>query len=141
MKEIPLTRRQVALVDDEDFERLSKFSWYAHPGGQTYYARTGHIWMHHQIIGKPPIGLVTDHKDKNGLHNWENNLRFITQRENTRYPTVAKSSIYPGVSRIEGGDKWRAMIWVKGKNKHLGYFINELDAAEAYQLACGKINL
>ena len=28
-REIPLTQGKVAIVDDEDFERLSRFKWYA----------------------------------------------------------------------------------------------------------------
>lgn len=136
MKEIPLTQEQVALVDDDDFEKLNQFKWHVHPYGQTYYARRHpHVYMHHQIMGKPPIGLVTDHKDRNGLHNWKDNLRFITQRKNTQYPNVTKSSIYPGVSRIKGSNKWLATIWVNGKNKRLGSFFDELKAAETYQRA------
>lgn len=29
MKEIPLTQGYVALVDDEDYDRVSAFKWYA----------------------------------------------------------------------------------------------------------------
>jgi hypothetical protein len=97
MKEITLTQGKVALVDDEDYERLSKFKYYPlkDKHGQIYAIRkvkTGHRWggrwryttirMHHDVVGKAPLGLVPDHIDRNGLNNTKNNLRFVTQSVN-----------------------------------------------------------
>ena len=33
MKEIPLTQGKVALVDDEDFDRVNQYKWYVNRGG------------------------------------------------------------------------------------------------------------
>jgi hypothetical protein len=38
-KESQTNSGQVALVDAEEFEWLSKFKWHAHKRGQTWYAR------------------------------------------------------------------------------------------------------
>jgi hypothetical protein len=38
MKEIPLTRGHVALVDDEDYGRASVFRWYALTNSGVVYA-------------------------------------------------------------------------------------------------------
>ena len=49
----------------------------------------------------------------------------------TRIPT----SQYKGVSWNKYRDKWRSQIEINGKQKHLGYFTSEEDAAEVYQKA------
>ena len=58
MKEIPLTNGQSAKVDDEDYEWLSRYSWYAYydpQRGMTYAAhdtRSGRrVFMHDVIMG------------------------------------------------------------------------------------------
>jgi hypothetical protein len=38
MRQIPLTKGQVALVDDSDYEMLSKYKWQVLKRGRTYYA-------------------------------------------------------------------------------------------------------
>jgi hypothetical protein len=50
-RELILSNGSVALVDDEDFEKVSKYSWYLHKG---YAARNGTksnephtIFLHH----------------------------------------------------------------------------------------------
>lgn len=47
-------------------------------------------------------------------------------------------SIYPGVTWDKTLKKWRASITRDKKTKHLGTFVNEADAAEAYDIAAEK---
>jgi hypothetical protein len=90
MKEIILTQDKVALVDDEDFERVSAIRWHAHKSGRRQkkiYAeafRKGTLRMHRFILGLPQFGKeqVVDHLDGNGLNNQKSNLRIVTQKEN-----------------------------------------------------------
>lgn len=143
MKEIQLTQGKVALVDDEDFERLNQFKWYAHKDGKTFYAmrslpringRQHKIRMHHIVIGFPLKGLMSDHCDGNGLNNQRGNLRFVTSRQNSqnRQNLTQRSSQYFGVCWHKGHKKWVAQILINGKRKCLGYFISELDAFNVY---------
>lgn len=77
--------------------------------------------------------LVVNHKDYNRLNNNINNLEIITQRENTNQKHLKSKSKYVGVCWNKGVNKWQANIVINGKKKHLGLFINEIDASEAYQ--------
>ena len=146
MKKIQLTQGQVALVDDDMYEELSQHKWYALKHGNTFYARRNTkiddsetatvIMMHHVIIDKPPAGFETDHRTGNGLDNQRRNLRFITHRQNGQnLRNRTKISQYPGVSWIKRDQKFQAKITISGKQKHLGYFTNELQAFQAYQQA------
>ena len=69
------------------------------------------------------------------------NLQVLTKRENTsKYYSISKtSSKYTGVSWDKANNKWKAHIYIDGKLKHLGRFVNELDAANAYQLELKKL--
>ena len=140
MKEIFLTKGQVAIVDDEDFEHLSQWKWYALETRNTFYAAHGITiafkkyqpqLMHHLILDVPK-GYVCDHIDHNGLNNQRNNLRVVTVRQNGQNQRTRKTSVYPGVFWNKPNNKWCARIRVDKKIKHLGYFVNEIEAFQAY---------
>ncbi len=77
--------------------------------------------------------LIVDHIDNNKLNNHVDNLQIITQRENTSKDRKGGTSKYIGVSLPKGGNRWVARIWFKGVYEGLGYFKNEIDAANAYK--------
>ena len=152
MKEIQLTQGKVALVDDEEFEKLNQFKWCAKKDGNTFYAirgirigsKTQTIQMHNFIMN----GKGVDHIDHNGLNNQKSNLRFCTQSENmmNRSKGGNCTSIYKGVSFHKRDKIWRAKIHINGKDIHLGNFISEIEAAKAYnnkaiELFCEFANL
>jgi hypothetical protein len=144
MKEIQLTRSMVALVDDDDFDRISKHEWYARIDRYTYYAvretrSNGHkhtILMHREILNTP-FGLLTDHRDRNGLNNQKSNIRICTIAENNKNVNIRKDSScgIKGVTFKKREKKWSAQIGIGGKIKWLGYFNTPEDAALAYDNA------
>jgi hypothetical protein len=84
-KLIPLTQGKFAIVDAEDYERLSKYKWHVDKGDSTYYAARGIVGknfrMHREILNAPE-GLVVDHRNHNGLDNRKKNLRLCTRSQN-----------------------------------------------------------
>lgn len=93
MKEINLTQDQVALVDDEDWEELSKYKWYARWDKKlkSFYAirnirlngKKTSLMIHRQIM-KLCKGdkRQVDHVNHNTLDNRKCNLRIVTNRQN-----------------------------------------------------------
>ncbi len=140
---IPLTRGKFAVVDAEDYPRLSRYTWFAEGTDRNCYAvrKQGGktVKMHRQIM-RAPAHLVVDHIDHNGLDNRKQNLRLCTFAENCRNTrrTAASSSKYKGVHWRKRTQKWAAAIRFENKTYHLGYFDHERDAARAYDRAAKK---
>jgi len=140
MKKIPLTQGKFALVDDEDFEMVSQYKWSAKesfPPGTWYAVRYRNKLMHHLILGESKI---TDHKDRNGLNNQRENLRFATASQNCANRTTCKhSSKFKGVCWNKQCKKWTAYISINKKRVHIGYFSDEIEAGKAYDLMAIKL--
>ncbi|MBN1359208.1 MAG: HNH endonuclease [Sedimentisphaerales bacterium] len=130
---IALTRGKFAIVDAADYERLSRYRWYAsRSAGKTYARRNtrlGTILMHREIVHAPK-GLIVDHFDGNGLNNRRSNLRICTPWQNVHNSGPhGRGSKFKGV--YPSGDKWYAVIKHKGRTHYLGTFADEVEAAKA----------
>ena len=149
MKKISLTQGKFALVDDEDFDELSKYKWYAHKSFNTFYAerqvrveqgrgnRQKPMKMHIVILGTPS-GMLTDHIDGDGLNNQRINLRIATFQENCRNTRKYKNNSTGFKGVIFQDKKYRPRIMVSGKSISLGMFEKKEDAYQAYCDACIK---
>ncbi len=141
MKEIPLTQGKVAIVDNSDFEELSKFKWCAIRRRYTFYAvRNAFIdgkWrsiMMHRIITNASDGELIDHKDRNGLNNSRENLRIATRSQNAMNAKLPKHSTsgFKGAHRAKGRKNWVAHLKLGQKIIHLGTFRTAEEAHVAY---------
>ena len=148
-REIPLTKGQVTIVDADDYEWLSRYSWYAHWGKTTEsfyaYRRAAKaenadrklIGMHRMILGME-VGdkRHPDHINNNTLDNRRCNLRILTHSQNlrsNRKMNPLNTSGYRGVTFHKASGLWMAQIQVGGKHVCLGYFHDPLEASKAYQ--------
>jgi len=142
-KEIPISNGMISLVDDENFEEISKYEWHInYKYAQTFfYIDDKRICkkLHHLILDVPD-GMEIDHIDHDGLNNQKSNLRVCTHQQNTMNKSKNKlcSSKYKGVDSL--CNKWRARIMFNGKSVYLGRFKNERDAAKAYNKAAIELH-
>ncbi len=134
----PMHPNTFTLVDDEDFEWLNQWNWSAlglgYGGFVARRARCGvSFLMHRQIMGEPK-GLDVDHRNHNTLDNQRSNLRSCSRSQNQHNQKVRSggSSKYKGVDLHKQTGKWRSRIRLNGVRRYIGLFINEVDAAKAY---------
>lgn len=141
MKEIPLSRGLVALVDDADYEFLMQWKWSAtSPTAGPVYAvrgyrvggRTCPVRMHRQILGIP-VNWIVDHINGDGLDNRKVNLRLATPDQNAQNRRMRNKLGFRGVY-VEGR-KFRAIIQGGGHRRNLGLFASAEAAARAYDEA------
>lgn len=76
---------------------------------------------------------VVDHINRNKTDNRRNNLREVSQTCNTRNKSLMKNnkSGITGIGWHKRDKKWWSQIMVFGKQIHLGYFDNIVDAAKS----------
>lgn len=145
MKKIPLTQGKVALVDDEDYEYLNQWKWFAikknNVRSEYWYAsrkypnRKGNLGMH-RVIMNTPHNMQVDHIDHNGLNNQRYNLRICNNAENGKNRTSYGRSKYLGVSYNRGF--WKAGIRINNEWIYLGSYRLQSEAAFAYDIAAMK---
>jgi len=132
--EIPLTTGGVALVDEDDYERVIQYKWYMTPNG--YVKSTSHLdyrFLHHFVLHTTD---EIDHINRNRADCCKENLRVATRSQNLGN-SVAKGGVsqYKGVYWHRNNRKWIANITINYKCKYIGSFENEEDAARAYDEA------
>jgi hypothetical protein len=157
MRTIPLYGKvaagRVALVDDADYDLVMQHRWNVQertrPNGgkvgpyaftsKRHNGRTTIIWMHQLLM---PGAFKVDHEDTDGLNNQRTNLRAATDRQNQGNRRKARvhggkavSSHWKGVGLFKPTGRWRAYLQVNGRQRHLGFFADEDDAARAYDAA------
>jgi hypothetical protein len=146
---IELTQGKTALVDDCDYDRISKHKWCVMKDNRGKFRavrNTGMfpwgrmVYMAREIMN-PPDGMKVDHiREQNTLDNRRSNLRICTNAQNSynRGKNKNNTSGFKGVSLFAG--KWRALIAINGKLIHLGYYSTAEQAAKAYDAKAKELH-
>jgi len=130
-----------AIVDDSDYDRVSKYKWWAdHHDNGRIYARTKisgkKVRLHRFILDAKPNELV-DHigGNKSTLDCRRKNLRITTKQVNAlnSKKSCKNSSGFRGVIFHPQTNKWRASIVLNGKRKSLGLHTSKVKAHKAYK--------
>lgn len=140
---IPVSGGYCALVDEADLPLVSGHRWGLNTTStpSTAYARCSiggkEITMHRLIAGAGR-GVCVDHINGNGLDNRRANLRLCTHRQNIAN-TKPRSGRFKGVSRTKNGT-WRAVIHAGHKQRHIGIYKTEEEAARAFDAAAFEMH-
>lgn len=147
---VQLTQGYSAIIDHQDYDRVSQHPWCV----QQYKDKTGHgrskvyakctinrtqVTLHRFILNATK-GTIIDHINGDPLDNRRSNLRITDRKGNAanrpKDRVKKATSKYKGVSKSK--EKWIAKIQINGQGLYLGWFMEETDAALAYNKAALK---
>lgn len=140
-KEVQMTHGYITVVDDEDYEQVSRWKWYPFSNGPRRYAIGNSGVLMHRLLLDPPNGVHVDHINGNGLDNRRENLRMCTPEINARNKGDRRitRSKHDGVYKIELRKPWLASIMIDGVEHYLGMFATEEEAAQAHDVAMSAL--
>lgn len=140
------------LVDDEDYERISRYKWSVNKKSKNdIYFRTHQyvngnrvtISLHRYIMGcKYRDGNRVDHIDHNTFDNRKCNMRLCTEQENNqnRRKPVTNTTGYKGVRVSTGDNRWGAVVAINDKNVRVGTYSSPEEAARMYDMLALKLH-
>jgi hypothetical protein len=140
---LPLTNGGHTLISPTDLERFGHLKWGRDARG---YARCSVIedgrkrtlYLHREILElRPGDGWYGDHINGDKLDNRRFNLRVCTHAQNTRNSkSRGGASQYIGVHKYYG--VWRTQVILDGRIVWRGEFRDEVEAAQARDVAARK---
>lgn len=147
MKTIQLTQNMRAVLDDDDYDCLSRYKWFyrgERDGNLGYAVRHGKktdtkktIYLHREVLHeKVPPGHEVIFLNHDGLDCRKENLRAVTKQEARQHHRVRKDSKHgaKGIRYNRDTNTWSAYIYRSGNAQHVGTFYLRHEAEQAYQM-------
>lgn len=108
------------LIDDDDATRCHLFGWYLDTSnGYVRRNQQPAIYLHHFVLGHPPEGLMTDHKDRNKLNNQKHNLHHVTRIINAQNSINTRGELRYIYSNRK---TWQVQVRRNGTTYNLGTY-------------------
>ena len=130
MKTISVKTKQ-AIVDEEDFPLLSRFTWSLKQGYAITKINQATIGMHNLIMPSRK-GCEIDHINRIKLDNRKKNLRIVSHWVNMHNRVKDNYPHFRGISFDKRCKKWNAQMTIKRKYVWLGSYNTAEEAARAY---------
>jgi len=148
MKTIKLNNGMETIVDDLDFDELSKHNWLYHQGYATRWEKSNGkgkvklIRMQTDILGPLPEGLNADHRSTDKLDNRRSNLRAATKAQNAQNAGKPKTNTSgeKGVSWHKAANKWQVKVRAFGIQHYFGLFTDMKKAIEVHTQAIKQLH-
>lgn len=133
---VPLSQGRYALVDEDDFVRVTQWSWHFDGRYARGYPASGKEYLHRYIM-QPKAGKVVDHINGDKLDCRRENMRVCTQSLNAANSRSRRPNKHglEGVYFDKNAKRWRAEICVNYKKIALGTFKSPELAHAAYLTA------
>src|ERR1700677_203384 len=152
MQQIKLTQGKIAVLDDDDYERLRNFKWfyrgerngnlgYAVRHGKKPIDPTGTVYLHREVM-KPEPGLEVIFLNHDRLDCRKANLRAVTVEVSRQHHRMRKDCKTGAKGVIYNGDTntWSGYLYRSGSTLHVGTFRTKEQAEQAYQDALIREN-
>lgn len=148
VREIPLSQGKIALVDDEDFDRVNQFKWCAAAtsSSRTWYAMRGDytgskprtIYLHRFILDAPS-DMDVDHINHNGLDCRRENMRLATTSQNccNRRKNVGSKFRFKGIQARR--NRFAVRVPFDGRLVHFRTYATQEEAARIYDAVVARL--
>lgn len=126
------------MVDDEDYEWLSKYRWILLDGYAVTKQGKSYVRMHRMIMNAS-VGenIYIDHIDNNPLNNQRSNLRRADRFQNQQNRKTNKGNTLPKGIRLLPSGKYNVRIQAFGKRVVVGTFDTLEEAVEERNRVAG----